>query len=84
MSEDFVERRTHVRHRVLKAGRLAFQSGGSFECRVRNLSPAGARLDIAAPMALPEQFTLMIDADHFKQRCRPVWTRDNQIGVAFE
>lgn len=84
MSEIFVERRTHVRQRVLKGGRLAFTSGGSFDCTVRNISPAGARVDVTSPMALPEQFTLVIDADHFMRRCRPVWTRDNQIGVAFD
>ena len=84
MSENFVERRAHTRHRVFKGGRLAFSSGGSVECTVRNISPAGARVDVTSPMALPEHFTLLIDADHFKRRCHPVWSNDTRVGLAFD
>jgi PilZ domain len=84
MSETFVERRAHARHRVFKGGRLAFSSGGSVECTVRNISPAGARVDVTSPMALPEHFTLLIDTDHFKRRCHPVWTNDTRVGLAFD
>jgi hypothetical protein len=84
MTGDFVEKRTHARHRVFKAGRLAFNSGGSVECTVRNISPGGARVDLASPAGLPQSFTLLIAADHFGQRCHPVWTRNMQIGVAFD
>jgi len=84
MSENFVERRAHARHRVFKGGRLAFNSGGSIECTVRNLSPGGARVDVRSPVALPEQLTLLIDADHFKRRGHPVWTHDTQVRIAFD
>ena len=84
MSENFVERRAHTRHRVFKGGRLAFKGGSSVECTVRNISPGGARVDLTSPVALPEQFTLLIDTDHFKQRCHPVWTRNTRIGLAFD
>jgi hypothetical protein len=84
MTGDFVEKRTHARHRVFKAGRLAFNSGGSVECTVRNISLGGARVDLTAPIALPEHLTLMIDANHFKRRCHPVWTQETHIGVAFD
>ncbi len=84
MSENFVERRAHARHRVFKGGRLAFTSGGSVECTVRNLSPGGARVDVSSPVALPEQFTLLIDANRFKRRCHSVWAHNTRIGVAFD
>ncbi|WP_407180250.1 PilZ domain-containing protein [Bradyrhizobium sp. STM 3562] len=84
MSESFIEKRTHARHRVLKGGRLAFDGGGGIDCMVRNISPTGARLDVARPMGLPEQFTLLIEADQFKRRCHSVWSHDRQIGVAFD
>jgi hypothetical protein len=84
MSDDFVDRRIHARHRVFKGGRLAFNSGGSVECTVRNISPSGARVDVTSPIALPEQFTLLIHADQFKRRCHPVWTHETHIGVAFD
>ena len=84
MSEDFVEKRAHARHRVFKGGRLAFNSGGSVECTVRNISPGGARVDLTSAITLPEQLTLLIAADHFKRRCHPVWAYDTHVGVAFD
>ncbi|WP_024518012.1 PilZ domain-containing protein [Bradyrhizobium sp. Tv2a-2] len=84
MSEDFVEKRIHARHRVFKGGRLAFNGGGSVECTVRNISPGGARVDVTSPIALPAQLTLFIDTDHLRRRCHPVWTHNTHIGVAFD
>ena len=84
MSEDFVEKRAHARHRVFKGGRLAFNGGSSVECTVRNISPGGARVDVTIPIALPAQFTLLINTDHFKRQCHPVWRHDTHIGVAFD
>jgi hypothetical protein len=51
---------------------------------VRNISPAGARVDIVSPMGIPAAFTLIIEADQFMRRCRTVWSSDRRIGVAFE
>jgi hypothetical protein len=84
MSEDFIEKRIHARHRVFKGGRLAFKGGSSVECTVRNISPGGARVDVTSPIALPAQLTLLIDTDHFRRLCHPVWTHNTRIGVAFD
>jgi len=84
MSEQNIERRVHARHRVFKGGRLAFDDGAVVDCTVRNLSPGGARVDIANPVGLPAQFMLQIDSEHFMRPCHPVWRHDNQIGVAFD
>ena len=84
MSENIVEKRAYARHRVFKGGRLAFNGGGSLECTVRNISQGGALVDVASPIALPKQFTLLIGADHLKRRCHPVWTHDTRIGLAFD
>ncbi len=77
------EKRATPRHRVLKRGTLAF-GGGGIDCTVRNLSASGARVDIASPLGLPQNFTLVIEADQFIRRCRPVWNTDRQLGVVFE
>jgi hypothetical protein len=77
------EKRAAVRYRVLKRGTIAF-GGGGFDCTVRNLSTGGARLDVADPTALPDTFLLVIEADQFMRRCRPVWNDRTQIGVAFQ
>jgi hypothetical protein len=84
MSENFVDKRTHPRHRVFKSGRLAFHSGGGVDCTVRNISPSGARLDVASPISLPRSFMLLIEANHFKRLCHTVWSHDTHIGVAFD
>jgi PilZ domain len=82
--ESGIEKRAAPRHRVLKHGTLAFGSGGSVDCMVRNLSANGARLDIANPVGLPDSFTLVIEADRFRRHCHAVWSSDKRIGVAFD
>ena len=42
-----IEKRASYRHRVLKQGTIAFRGGGKIDCVVRNLSPGGARLEVA-------------------------------------
>ena len=79
-----IEKRTVPRHRVLKRGTLAFSSGGGLDCTVRNISQAGARIDIASPVGVPEEFTLVIDADRFMRRGHAVWSSEQRIGVAFD
>jgi hypothetical protein len=81
MSED---KRIAPRHRVFKHGILAFGSGGSVDCTVRSLSETGARLDVASPIGLPESFVLMIETEQFCRPCHSVWSRNKQIGVAFD
>lgn len=78
-----VERRKTSRHRTLKGGSIRFGNGAAYDCRVRNLSPAGAMLEVAGQLGIPESFTLVIAADHFRQDCRVVWRSASRLGVAF-
>ena len=79
-----IEKRAVPRHRVLKGGTLAFSGGGGVDCTVRNISTKGARVDISSPVGLPEDFTLVIETDHFIRRCHAVWSNEQRIGVAFD
>jgi len=79
-----IERRTAQRHRVLKQGTLAFSSGGSADCTVRNISSSGARIEIENPVGLPESFTLVIASADLMRHCHPVWIGNQQLGVAFD
>jgi hypothetical protein len=83
MNENTAEKRTVPRHRVLKGGTIAF-GGNGVPCTVRNLSSNGAALDFANRVSLPPSFVLVIEADQFIRRCRPVWSNDKRIGVAFD
>ena len=78
------DRRTAPRHRVLKQGTLAFSSGGSADCTVRNISSNGARIEIDNPVGLPETFTLVIASADLMRHCHPVWIGNQQMGVAFD
>jgi hypothetical protein len=78
------ERRTSPRRRIFKQGTLAFSSGGSTACTVRNLSSNGARIEIESPVGMPQSFTLVIATDHFMRHCHTVWSSRQRIGVAFD
>jgi PilZ domain len=77
------DHRTAPRHRVLKAGTIEF-GGGAINCMVRNLSNAGAALDVSSPVGIPEHFTLVLRADGHHMPCHVVWRREKRIGVAFD
>jgi hypothetical protein len=65
MMEDVMEERRKVlRHRTFKAGHIAFNRAGTIDCRVRNLSPIGACLEVASPLGIPDRFVLLIENDH--------------------
>jgi hypothetical protein len=71
------------RHRVFKAGKIAFNRAGVIDCIIRNWSETGACLSVASPLGIPEHFRLLRDG-HDPQMCRVVWRKDKQIGIAFE
>lgn len=77
------ERRKVPRHRTLKGGHIAFNRAGTIDCRVRNLSPAGACLDVASQIGIPDQFTLWIESDHLYKACHVIWRNANRLGVSF-
>ena len=74
------EKRSAPRYRVLKGATIAF-GGSGVDCTVRNLSSNGAAIEVANSTCLPPSFMLVIEADQFIRRCRPVWRSDKRIGV---
>ena len=77
------ERRKVQRHRTLKAGTIAFNKDGGFDCRVRNLSPIGACLEVASQLGIPDDFVLVVEVDHFRSSCHVVWRTGTRLGVEF-
>jgi hypothetical protein len=77
------EHRVAARHRVLKAGTIAFADGGCISCVVRNLSATGAALDVTSPVGIPDTFKLLVEQDHASYDCRVVWRTERRIGVTF-
>jgi PilZ domain len=79
-----MERRRHPRARTLKSARILLNHHHSvIDCTVRNLSPHGARLDVASALGIPDEFDVIFDADNSIRPCRLVWHKEKQLGVEF-
>lgn len=77
------EHRITPRHRVLKAGTIEF-GGGAIDCTIHNTSDAGAALDVASPVGIPDRFTLVMPIDGRRLSCRVIWRKEKRIGIAFD
>ena len=77
------EYRIAARRRMLKAGTIEF-GGGAIDCTIRNMSNAGAALDVASPVGIPAEFTLVLPADGSHMPCHVVWRTDTKLGVSFD
>lgn len=70
------------RLRSLLRGHVIFNAGASsIDCIIRNISAAGARLDMADSVALPTEFDLSVPHRGRTYRVRIVWRHEGQIGV---
>jgi hypothetical protein len=78
------EQRRSQRRRALKGATIAFKGAAGIDCIVRNLSNAGACLEIVSPIGIPDEFTLVIPSDDVKQGCHVVWRTAHRIGVSFK
>jgi PilZ domain len=79
-----MERRRQSRARTLKSARILFNQHHSvIDCTVRNLSAAGACLNVASAIGIPERFDVIFDADQSVRPCRMVWHKEKQLGVEF-
>jgi hypothetical protein len=83
VAADTIERRRIRRHRTLKGGSIAFNNAARIDCRVRNLSPLGACLELETSIGVPDSFVLVIDSEHARHPCRVVWREPRRIGVEF-
>jgi hypothetical protein len=78
------DRRSKDRRTALKSGRIVYNDGkSSIDCRVRNISPGGARLELGTPQLLPHTFELHIPGQPVRL-CNLRWAKGNLVGVSFE
>jgi hypothetical protein len=76
-------RRGQDRKAVLKGAKVVFNNGkGVLVCRVRDLSPSGARLEFPPRQAVPDAFELHVTGQPVR-KCERRWVRNNIIGVRF-
>jgi hypothetical protein len=78
------DRRKSPRLRSFKAGRIRFHRDWPLvDCAVRNLSIAGACLDLPGEFNLSLGFELTLSSDKKTHACRQVWRQGTKVGVAF-
>jgi len=77
------ERRKVQRRRTLKAGSISFNRAAGIDCSLRNLSAAGACLEVASQVGIPNDFLLVVDSDHLQKPCHVIWRTATRLGVEF-
>jgi hypothetical protein len=74
--------RAHTRVAVSVSAKIVVDGEAqSTSCLVRNLSEAGACLQMASTTGLPADFTLVFDTS--SRTCHVMWRTDTQLGVTF-
>ena len=77
------QRRDNARRTVIKGARIVFNNRkNTMNCRVRDLSTGGARLEIPTEQLLPHTFELHIGSEPIRH-CELRWVKGSQAGVRF-
>lgn len=77
------DKRNKQRMRTLKGGTIVFGYASAIDCMVRNLSDAGACLEVETPVGIPDDFTLLMKPAQTKRNCHVAWRSARKIGVEF-
>ncbi|HEY4406633.1 MAG TPA: PilZ domain-containing protein [Xanthobacteraceae bacterium] len=76
------EQRASPRRRVLKTGQIVFSDKvPKLACTIRNLSKAGACLQVSTTVGMPASFGLLIDG--VRHSCHVIWRTQTRLGVTF-
>jgi hypothetical protein len=79
------DKRHSPRHRVLKAGKIAYANGSIvIDCTIRNLSDTGARLQVPTSVAIPDRFEFGEAASARRRRATVMWRRGDLMGIRFD
>jgi hypothetical protein len=77
------ERRSLFRIPTNRAAIISLGNGEQIDCRVRDVSPSGARLETVDQRRLPETFSLMVVGEWKMRPCRLAWRKDQMLGVEY-
>jgi hypothetical protein len=83
MKSPMEDRRKHPRVEIDEPAYIS-ASGLSMRCRLVNVSPEGAAIEVPDPTFVPSHFQLMTEKDRVIRCCRVIWIKKNRIGVAFD
>ena len=77
------ERRKVTRSRVFKGAKIVLRNSSWIDCTVRNVTNAGARVQIANTVDLPDGLGLTFDGGHSIRPCKVIWRSVTETGVEF-
>ena len=77
------DRRLRRRQKTFKGGTISHGIVGGIECLIRNISNTGACLELADPVLVPDNFTLVIKPECLRRNCTVAWRSTDKIGVRF-
>ncbi len=76
------ERRAHIRHRVLRSGKIVL-GRAAIPCTIRNVSDGGACLELQTTYGIPPQFELAM-ANEQTRPCKVRWLDGRRMGVQYQ
>jgi hypothetical protein len=76
------ENRKAARRRLMKTGKIHFGKKQEV-CAVRDMSAAGALLELTRAADVPDRFTLILEMESASRVCTVVWRKDRQLGISF-
>ena len=83
LNVDPSNRREQFRRTVIKGARIVFNDRQStLNCRVRDMTTDGARIDLLTQQLLPHEFELQM-AGNTARRCGLRWAHGTFVGVRF-
>jgi hypothetical protein len=83
LNVDPSNRREQFRRTVIKGARIIFNDRRStLNCRVRDMTAGGARLDLSTQQLLPHEFELQVSGNPTR-RCGLCWAQGTYVGVRF-
>ena len=83
LNTDPSNRREQFRRTVIKGAKIIFNNRKStLDCRVRDMTMDGARLDLSTQQLLPHEFGLQVSGNPVR-RCGLCWARGTFVGVRF-
>jgi hypothetical protein len=77
------ERRKITRTRVLKGAKFLLGNSSTRDCVVRDLTNAGAGVEVPNTIDLPETLDLTLNGGRSFRQCRVVWRKITKTGVEF-
>ena len=80
---DLENNRGTVRRRALKEGKIVLSDTQIIDCRIRDMSDGGVRIEMGAVFELPKLFRLVIVSTNEIVPAELAWQRGQAAGIRF-